>query len=150
MELKTFFEELFEYNFHYNRELLKLLDSNRTMVPERSIQLINHLIDAHQVWNERLLGEKISCGVWEIREFADLPAFNQYNYEKTMRVLGGMELDKNLAYKTSAGIDFVSSVQDILFQVINHSTHHRAQISADLRNNGIEPINMDYIFFKRD
>jgi uncharacterized damage-inducible protein DinB len=129
--------------------LLKLLDRNKTKISERSVQLINHLIDAHQIWNERLLGEKISCAVWEIREFADLPAFNQQNYDKTMKVLNDIELDKNLAYKTSTGIDFVSSVRDILFQVINHSTHHRAQISADLRNNGIEPINMDYIYFKR-
>ncbi|NNG11293.1 MAG: damage-inducible protein DinB, partial [Arenibacter sp.] len=41
------------------------------------------------------------------------------------------------------------TITDMLFHIINHSTHHRGQISVDLRNNAIEPPVLDYAFYKR-
>ena len=49
----------------------------------------------------------------------------------------------------SKGETFSNKIKDILFHIINHSTYHRAQIATDLKQNGIEPINTDYIFYKR-
>lgn len=40
-------------------------------------------------------------------------------------------------------------IQQILFHIANHFTHHRGQIISDLRQNGIEPRISDYIFYKR-
>ena len=58
-------------------------------------------------------------------------------------------ITKKIIYKNSKGIEFSNTVQDVIFHVINHSTYHRAQIASDLKANGIEPINTDYIFYKR-
>ena len=44
---------------------------------------------------------------------------------------------------------FINTKQDMLFHIINHSTHHRAQILMDFREQGIEPIALDYVFYKR-
>jgi uncharacterized damage-inducible protein DinB len=44
---------------------------------------------------------------------------------------------------------FSNTIKDILFHMINHSTHHRAQIAMDMRNNKLEPLPLDYIFYKR-
>jgi uncharacterized damage-inducible protein DinB len=47
------------------------------------------------------------------------------------------------------GDTYTNSVQEILFHIINHSTYHRGQIMAQLRESGLEAISTDYIFYKR-
>ncbi|MDO1499494.1 DinB family protein [Winogradskyella maritima] len=54
-----------------------------------------------------------------------------------------------MSYESSEGRLFANTVQDILFHIINHSAHHRGQIMMDLRQNGLEPLALDYIFYKR-
>jgi uncharacterized damage-inducible protein DinB len=44
---------------------------------------------------------------------------------------------------------FTNTIKDILFHIINHSTNHRGQIAVDFRNNGLEPLVLDYVFYKR-
>lgn len=149
MEIIDFFKELFEYNFHANRALLKMFQDHEGKIPEKSIQLLNHLLNAHQIWNERILDTKNACDVWEIRPFHLLDEINETNYTQTLQILDKLTLDNVKHYKTSKGIDFSNSIRDIVFHIINHSNYHRAQIATDVKQNGIEPINTDYIFYKR-
>ncbi|MEN9910400.1 MAG: hypothetical protein RLZZ540_3559 [Bacteroidota bacterium] len=149
METNDFFKDTFEYNYHFNQELIQLFENNKQIIPEKSIQLLNHLINAQQIWNERILNEKNTVDVWEIRSLENLKNVNQNNYKKSLSILNSTELSKKITYKNSKGDVFSNSVQDVIFHVINHSTYHRAQIASDLKANGIDPINTDYIFYKR-
>lgn len=149
MELAHFFKDLFEYNFSANKALLKMFQENEGKIPEKSIQLLNHLLNAHQIWNERILDTKTSCDVWEIRPLHLLDEINETNHNQTLQILEHITLDNIKHYKTSKGIDFSNSIRDILFHVINHSNYHRAQIATDVKQSGIDPINTDYIFYKR-
>jgi uncharacterized damage-inducible protein DinB len=149
METTDFFKELFEYNYYFNQELILLFEQEYAKLPEKSIQLLNHLINAQQIWNERILSEEVSIAVWDIRPFKNLKNINQSNYNRSLYILNTIELSKKINYTNSKGIVFSNSVRDILFHVINHSTYHRAQIASDLKSKGIEPINTDYIFYKR-
>ncbi|RYY11701.1 MAG: hypothetical protein EOO04_34785 [Chitinophagaceae bacterium] len=65
-----------------------------------------------------------------------------------MLVLGKHELNQQINY-LRRGKPANNSVRDMLFQVINHSTYHRAQIATEFRRMGIEPLASDYILFKR-
>tara|TARA_R110002033_G_scaffold65373_2_gene116461 strand:- start:159 stop:611 length:453 start_codon:yes stop_codon:yes gene_type:complete len=149
METIDFFKDTFEYNHHFNQELIQLLEKEKQSIPEKSVKLLNHLINAQQIWNERILMEQPTIDVWEIRPLENLQTINESNYNKSLSILNSIELNQKIAYKNSKGIVFSSSVQEIIFHVINHSTYHRAQIASDLKANGIEPINTDYIFYKR-
>lgn len=149
METTYFFKDAFEYNFHFNQELIALFEKQQQSIPEKSIQLLNHLINAQQIWNERILEEKIAIDVWKIRPLENLKNINLSNYNRSISILNTIALNRKVEYKNSKGIEFSNSVQDIIFHVINHSTYHRAQISSNLKENNIEPINTDYIFYKR-
>jgi uncharacterized damage-inducible protein DinB len=46
-------------------------------------------------------------------------------------------------------MEYINSIQQILFHVANHFSHHKGQIISDLRQSGIDPIVIDYIFYKR-
>lgn len=149
METNAFFKDAFEYTYYFNQQLIQLFEKNNQLIPEKSIQLLNHLINAQEIWNERILERKPAVSVWEIRLFENLKNYNETNYTNSLSILNSTELSRKIEYKNSAGTVFTNSVQDIIFHIINHATYHRAQIATNLKENGIEPINTDYIFYKR-
>lgn len=142
------FFELFEYNFHFNKKLIEYFNFNYSQVPERSLKLINHILNAHQIWNSRIKNEP-SFGVWQMNEFHDLIQINEANFHNTNQILENADLTQTMAYQNSVGDKFENKIEDILFHVINHSTYHRGQIALLFRESGLEPMVSDYIFYKR-
>lgn len=140
--------DLFEYTYHFNKEMIKVIAENFGKIDERTISLINHTLNAQQVWNSRILNEK-SFEVWQINPFENLNEINQQNFEKSIRIVEDSDLDKIKTYQNSKGTTFENTIFEMLFQVINHSTYHRGQINAQLKQKGIDPVLTDYIFYKR-
>lgn len=146
--MKEKFAELFEYNFHFNDKLISFVSENFKVVPEKTMTLLNHLVNAQQIWNARINGES-EFEVWQINEWNRLTEINQKNYENSLQILNSLNVFDEIDYKNSKGQKFSNTIEDVLFHVINHSTYHRAQIATDIKNHGIEPMNSDYIFYKR-
>ena len=146
--MKDFFEDIFEYHYHFNQKLADLLISQSGRISERTIPLFSHVINAHQIWNSRILGTK-SQGVHDVHSLEKCKDLDYFNYKDTLKVLSEFDLQHKVAYENSKGHKFENSVQEILFHVSNHFTHHKGQVISDLRQNGIDPIVTDYIFYKR-
>lgn len=147
--MKPFFKELFEYSLHYNQKLADLFVAHANKAPEKALQLYNHILNAHHIWNHRIEGKKPDVGVWELNPLEKLKTMDQANFTQSVQILEKMELEEVIHYSTSKGIPFQSSVREILFHVINHSTYHRGQIAMEFRQQGLEPLATDYIFYKR-
>ena len=143
-----FFKDIFEYHNHFNQKLADLLIANRNKLTERTIPLFSHSINAHQIWNSRILETK-SLAVHQIHTLEKCKELDNQNYNDSLDILSDFDLAKKISYKTSGRIEFENSIQQILFHIANHFTHHRGQIISDLRQSGIEPIITDYIFYKR-
>ncbi len=146
--MKEEFIGLFAYNHHSNQKVLKLVLEHPEEVSEKTINLVNHILNAHQIWNARIVGEP-EFGVWQIHASDVLWELNTENHEKTIQILTEVDINSTIKYITSKGIPYTNTVKDILFHLINHSTYHRAQIATELKNYGIEPENTDYIFYAR-
>lgn len=140
--------DLFEYTFHFNSEMIRVIGENIEKVDEKTISLINHILNAQQIWNSRILGEK-TVEVWQINPFEMLEEINQHNFEKSIEIINNFDPDRKINYQNSRGANFENTVFEMLFQAINHSTYHRGQINSLLKQNGIDPILTDYIFYKR-
>ncbi len=74
---------------------------------------------------------------------------NEKNYLNSMKIIDQYDFGDRIEYRSFDGNPFINSVQEILFHISNHFSHHRGQIMADLRQCGVEPFITDYIFFKR-
>jgi len=140
--------DLFEYTYHFNKEMIKVISENLQKGDEKAVSLINHTLNAQQVWNSRILDEK-SFEVWQINPFETLEEINHQNFKKSIKIVEISDLDQKIQYQNSKGTKFENSIFEMLFQAINHSTYHRGQINSLLKQNGIEPILTDYIFYKR-
>lgn len=147
--MKVFYTELFDYSHHFNQQLTDLFLENQGKISEKSIKLFNHILNAHQIWNNRISAKYKTFGVWELHPMTDLKSIDQMNYEQTKAIVDQWDFNEVIHYTTNNGKSYSNTVQDILFHVINHSTYHRGQIASELRQQGIEPIMTDFIFYKR-
>lgn len=140
--------DLFEYTYRFNKEMIKIISENLEKVDEKTMSLINHTLNAQQIWNARILGEK-TFEVWQINPFESLEGINDQNFKTSVQIVGNSDLDQRINYQNSRGTKFENSIFEMLFHAVNHSTYHRGQINSLLKQNGIEPILTDYIFYKR-
>ena len=119
-------------------------------VPEKSNALFNHILNAHHIWNSRIIGNMPHYQVWDSHEVSAWEEIHYENQRNSFEIITNAgSLDKRINYENSKGGTYSSNLQDILFHIINHSTHHRAQIAMDFRVNGLEPLTTDYIKYKR-
>ena len=142
------FKELFEYTHYFNKKVIELISENKQKSCEKAIKLLNHTINANQIWNARIINES-QFEVWQINNWDDLLKLNDDNYSNTLKILNNFDIYAEIDYKNSKGETFSNIIKDILFHIINHSTYHRAQIATELKQNGVKPIISDYIFYKR-
>jgi len=147
--MKTFFEELFTYSHHCNQQLAAVLSEQPETIDAKSMALFSHILNAHQIWNNRILGQPVGCTVWETRPSDAFAVIDLHNYHQTLVLLDKFGFADEITYTTSNGSPFVNTVGNILFHVINHSTYHRGQIALLFRQHGMAPLVTDFIFYKR-
>jgi uncharacterized damage-inducible protein DinB len=147
--MNTFFKELFEYSHHFNQKLADIFNTSPNKTSEKSVKLFNHLLNAHQIWNNRIEPKQTPFSVWELHSVQEFQNIDKANYEQTLQILDKFDLAETINYANSKGQTFSNSIRDIFFHVINHSTYHRGQIATDFKQFGLEPVVTDYIFFKR-
>ncbi|WP_343487069.1 DinB family protein [Allomuricauda sp. d1] len=147
--MKALFNQLYDYNFYCNRQLIEQC-GELAAIPENTARLFNHILNAHHLWNSRILNRPAEYGVWQEHPLADWQDIHYENQRTSFEIITNTDdFEKRIDYETTEGRVYASELKDILFHVINHSTHHRGQILMDFRNNGIEPNPFDYIHYKR-
>jgi uncharacterized damage-inducible protein DinB len=143
--MKTLFKTLFEYNHYSNKQLVQSFIANQSAVSSESVKLFSHILNAHEIWNSRILGKTCDYGVWDVQLLTNFERLIQIRRENTMTILENLSLDEVVQHPKARG----KQISEVLFHVINHSTYHRGQIAMDFRKNGIEPIVTDYILFEK-
>ncbi len=119
-------------------------------VPEKSQELFSHILNAHHIWNARILGRPSDFGIWDKHAIKDWADIHYENQRSSFDITTNADnFEKRIDYENTEGRLFTNTLQDILFHIINHSTNHRGQIATDFRNNNIEPIVLDYVYYKR-
>jgi len=147
--MKPFFKEIFQYHNHFNQKLRIEIKKHYDVLPESTFPLFCHILNAHHIWNARILNQPPHFTVWQRQELEACEAIDNANYTNTLKAIDSCDFDRVIGYKTSKGDEFANTIRDILFHVVNHSTHHKGQIISDFRRLGIDPIITDYIFYKR-
>jgi uncharacterized damage-inducible protein DinB len=142
-------KDLFEYSHHFNQKWAEIFVTNEGRFTDKSFTLFCHILNANQIWNTRLGANDKPFGVWDLHRLDELQTIDRQNFEQSLKMLDALDLKAPITYVNSKGDTYTNSVREILFHVVNHSTHHRGQIASEFRNAGMEPLVMDYVFHKR-
>jgi len=115
-----------------------------------------HILAAQQIWLNRCMYlSPAPVNLWESGEidadaFQNLAIENHAAWINYLNSLTETSFDEVITYKNSKGEPFSSKLVDILSHLINHGTHHRAQIGQQLKFAGLAEIPLtDYIFYIR-
>ncbi|RIV73314.1 DinB family protein [Flagellimonas aequoris] len=147
--MKGFLHQLFDYNFYCNKKIIQQCSALEN-VPENCERLFSHILNAHHIWNHRLLGIPNTYGVWEMHAIDKWEDIHYENQRASFEIISNTDnFEKRVGYENSEGRSFANETKDILFHIINHSTHHRGQIMMELRNAGVVPEPLDYVHYKR-
>lgn len=146
--MKAFLKDLFEYHHHFNQLLINQCQEYHTQVSVRAQELLSHCFNAHQIWNARILGGP-SFGLDKVHTFSVMKDLDRTNFMSSLEILQTRDLKRTVIYKNSKGLEYSNSIQDILFHITNHFSHHKGQIILELKQSGITPLVTDYIFYKR-
>lgn len=141
--------ELYDYNFFCNKTIITFAKETGEL-PEKSRELFNHILNVHHRWNALLAKTEPRLELAQdnpIDTWADIHYDNQRTSFEIITNADDFEL--RIDFEDSDGRLFTNSMQDILFHIVNHSTHHRGQMMMNFRDHGIEPLMLDYIFYKR-
>lgn len=111
---------------------------------------MSHLLSAQQIWLSRCTGQPTNnyqlWPKWNTYTFVEIIEANHSGWAGFINMQ--TDMSGTVAYKNSKGQKFSASITDILAHVINHGTHHRAQIGLLLKQHaGIELPFTDYIYF---
>ena len=90
-------------------------------VPEKSVSLFCHLLNAHHIWNARAHGTKEIYGLFQehaIKSWSDIQNENQKN--SIQLIANSDDFQKLINYKNSKGKFFANTLQEVLFHIINH------------------------------
>ena len=147
--MKGFLHQLFDYNFYCNKKIIQQCSALGS-VPENCVRLFSHILNAHHIWNHRLLGIPNTYGVWEMHAIDKWEDIHYENQRASFEIISNTDnFEKRVGYENSEGRSFANETKDILFHIINHSTHHRGQIMMELRKAGVVPEPLDYVHYKR-
>jgi len=112
-----------------------------------------HVLAAERIWHMRLHGQDWTTQrVWPSLSLDECAALAEQNAQQLQQFVARIqddELDRSITYINSAGDTFTNSVADVVTHIALHGVHHRGQIAASLRSNGIDPPALDFIRFAR-
>lgn len=146
--MKSFLRQLLEYTHHTNGKVISLALQNRTTITPKTVRLLSHMVSAHGNWNQKMLPELHTFKPWDEHAIEALADIDLKNFNHSVHILETLDLGHMVHYRLGSGKAFSNTVQDILFQIINHSTYHRGQVATEFRAAGLEPLLTEYIAYK--
>lgn len=148
-----YLSKLFDYDNEVNQKVLDHL-LKQSVLPDRVRAIFTHIVMTKKVWLKRIRGEDWShLSIWPdfgLEKCKDLISENRKEFHKFLADKSETDLQENIRYTNSKGIDFENSIRDILMHLLIHGGYHRGQIAKIVRETGGEPVNTDYIMHIRE
>ena len=111
-----------------------------------------HAFMADRAWLGRLEGlNPPRADPSEFPTFAVLQAAWTDVLERWPVVVQGIgDANKTIEYKTFAGDPYTNTLGEIVRHVVNHGSYHRGQVMTLLRQQGLNAVSTDMIYFFRE
>jgi uncharacterized damage-inducible protein DinB len=142
-----YFSRLLEHDRWANAETLGAIRAAST-APARAVRWMAHIVGAEFLWLARLKQEAPVMDVWpQLDAEACAVRLAQLDtiWPQYLAELENEDLEDGRGYRNTKGEFWTSTVGDILTHVAMHSSYHRGQIAAAMRESGNEPAYTDYI-----
>ena len=150
----THFKQLFAYDRHTNLTIIDTITASG-VTTDKPRELMAHILVTQQTWLKRCKNEPAPGGPlwpdWLVKDMKAIVEQNHRNWIAYLDTLQDRNLGQIMIYNNTKGDSFSNAIRDTITHVINHGTHHRAQIGQLLKSAGADQLPAtDYIFYIRE
>ncbi len=146
-------QRLFDFDAWATRRIMDVLIKNPDIDKyKEALHLLGHLLNTQQIWYLRTIGQSSDdIALWPKHELKQCESIYSIMPDKWSALLNKHRNDPDtlISYQNTKGESYDSKLSDILYHVIIHGQHHRAQIATLFRESGISPPATDFIYFTR-
>lgn len=148
--MKEYFLKLYRYNAWSNDRVINCLVRQKVS-HVKILSLMGHIVAAQFLWLHRIKGlPPPSIKLWDNYQLDNLVKLTADANKRWLEFVENTDdFNRELTYKNYTGDPYTNNVESIMIHLVNHSTYHRAQIALLLRENGLEPVNTDFITYDR-
>jgi uncharacterized damage-inducible protein DinB len=148
--MKEYFLKIYHYNEWASERVLACLE-RQSVRDEKILSLMGHIVAAQFLWLHRIKGlPPPDVKLWGKYNLSQLILLSDQACKRWLDFVNTNEnFNRELSYTNYVGEPYVNNVETIMIHLVNHSTYHRAQIAILLRQNGLEPVNTDFITYDR-
>lgn len=148
--MKKYFAQLYHYNQWANDRVLEGLDRQQ-VEDEKILTVMSHVVSALYIWLSRIEGKSAAAyPLWKKYSRTELIEMNKVITGRWIKFIEDTDdFNRVLVYNNYVGDPYKNNVEQIMIHLVNHSTYHRGQVAMLLRQNGLEPINTDFITYDR-
>lgn len=148
--MNTYFRKLYGYDAWANERVVGSLIQQQ-VGDGKILALMGHLFVAQLVWANRVLGlPPPPLKLWDDYKLAQLTDLGRQAREQWREFLNvNDDLHRKITYTNFSDKTFTTEVENIMVQVINHSTYHRGQVAILLPPLGFKAVNTDFITYER-
>jgi uncharacterized damage-inducible protein DinB len=148
--MKEYFLKLYKYNAWASDKVLRCLE-HQQVTDEKILTIMGHILAAQFIWLNRIKGlPKSPYKLWHAYALDELVGMGDKAGKNWLEfVEQNDEFSRELTYTNYVGNPYINKVENIMIHLVNHSTYHRAQIALLLRQQGLEPVNTDFITYDR-
>lgn len=142
MELKTYLENLYDYNYWANKRYVAVAE---TLTQEQLFHqhghswesvhaVLVHMMSSERMWLQRWGGEP--SNILDSKDFPNVESIKDYwvGVEMSMRNFIAEQTEQSLlkevSYTNPKGETFTLSAWQMVVQPPNHNTHHRGELAA--------------------
>jgi len=141
----------FQYDTWANLQALAMLRAH-SPAPEKARKWLAHIIGAQDVWLSRLQRDEPCTLAWPDLSLPQIDGRLEGlrgTWEMLLDQVREEQLDEAIEYANLSGQPFSTPRGDIFDHVLFHGAYHRGQIAAHIRDHGGQPVNTDYIMWRR-
>lgn len=148
--MKEYFLKIYRYNDWASKKVLACL-KKQVVRDEKILSIIGHVLAAQFIWLNRIKGlPKSPYKLWHNYSLEEVLAMGEEAGRNWLEFIEATEnFNRELTYTNYVGDPYVNNVEHIMIHLVNHSTYHRAQVALLLRQQGLEPVNTDFITYDR-
>jgi uncharacterized damage-inducible protein DinB len=150
--LKNHFLKIFRHMKWADISVLNLLEK-QNIREEKVVELISHIVISEDTCYKRITNEYYENRFWDILSIEECKRIVEQTSSKYMKYILALpenDFQKKISYKNSRGIDYTTSVEDLLTHVAFHGIYHRGQIMLLMRSSGKDVAATDYAMYMRE
>jgi uncharacterized damage-inducible protein DinB len=154
--------QLFSYNAWATRRIFEALETAPLETCMKDVGsshggihgTLVHVVGAEKIWLSRWVGRP-EATLLSPQDAASLSELKKIwedvtgGIEKFLAAFDEKDLKSTFSHKTAAGKEHTHVFQHAFQHVVNHSSYHRGQITAMMRQAGLKPVNTDLMGYFR-